>query len=100
MIVPDLWAEGPPLRPSQLAALLGVTTRYVRKLIHAGALPGVRLPNLGRSGRRDLGRLLITREAARALAADLGMGPNGNSGNSGTQTLDAPRCVGAKVVTR
>jgi excisionase family DNA binding protein len=59
--------------PSELAAALGVTSRYIRKLIAAGALEAVRLPNAGRSGRPELGRLRIPRAAARRLAESLGV---------------------------
>jgi hypothetical protein len=85
----DLWSDGPPLSPAQLAAQLGVSSRYVRRLVQLGILQAMRLPNLGRGGRPELGRLRIPRAAARALAADLGMkSPNGNSGNSRAENVE------------
>ena len=68
-----LWDDGPPLSPVALAEALGVTGRYVRKLIKAGVLEAIRLPNAGDSGRRELGRLRIPRSEARRLAESLGL---------------------------
>lgn len=75
MTLADLWAEGGPVTPSDLAGALGVTGRYVRKAIAAGVLPAVRLPNLGASGRHDLGRFRIARSEARLFAESLGLKP-------------------------
>ncbi len=69
----DLAQDGPPVSPRELADVLGVSRSYVRKLVRAGVLPAVRLPNAGASGRRDLGRLRISRDAGRALAAAIGV---------------------------
>lgn len=80
----DLEAEGGPVSPRDLAEVLGVTPRYIRKLIAAGALDAVRLPSAGDKGRDDLGRFRIPRAAARALLAR----NVGNNGNSRAQTVD------------
>jgi hypothetical protein len=52
--------------------LLDVTPRYIRKLINVGHLAAIRLPNASGSGRHELGRLRIPREAAALLAESLG----------------------------
>lgn len=64
--------EPATLRPQELADSLGVSVRYIRKLIASGALPAVRLPNAGQSGRVELGHYRITREAARHLLEQIG----------------------------
>lgn len=75
MTLGELWQEGPPVTPANLAATLGVTSRYVRKAIAAGALLALRLPNLGPVGRQDLGRFRIERSEARHFAEALGLKP-------------------------
>lgn len=85
--------EGPPLSTAQVAEALGVSRRFVRKLIDAGALEAIRLPNAGTSGRPELGRFRIPRaQVCRMLenrAQRSGMlGPIGNNGNTVTRKLD------------
>ena len=85
--------DGPPLSCRQVAEALGVSTRVVRKLIDAGALEAIRLPNAGPGGRPELGRFRIPRAQVCRMLENRekrsGMlGPIGNSGNTVTQTLD------------
>ena len=54
MTIEDLLGDGPPVKPADLACALGVTPRYVRKLIAAGARQAVRLPSAGKAGAREV----------------------------------------------
>jgi excisionase family DNA binding protein len=69
----DLLVDGPPLSPAQLAAVLGVSSRYVQKLVNNGSLAAVRLPNAGVTGKAQYGRLRIPRPVARELAVAIGL---------------------------
>jgi len=64
-------ATDAPVSPAHLARLLGVTPRYIRKLIANGVLEAVRLPNAGASGRAHLGRWRIPPSAFHPLLARL-----------------------------
>jgi hypothetical protein len=93
MTLDDLQEPGPPVTPADVAEALGVTPRYIRRLIEHDVLEAVMLPSAGR--KRERGRWRIPREAARRLAVELGheadggnVGNRGNRGNARREVLD------------
>lgn len=82
MTLTELLRDGPPIGPRQLAELVGVSTRQVRKWLEAGVCPCVRLPSPGRGGAK-YGRLRVSREDARLLCETIGLLPK--KGTLGTK---------------
>lgn len=98
-----LSAAGPPLSCREVAEALGVSPRFVQKLIHAGALEAFRLPSAGAGGRP--GRLRIYRAQVVAMldyrarrAANVAN--VANRANGGKQTLDTRASAAASSRAR
>jgi len=84
--------EGPPLSCRQVAEALGVSPRFVQKLVAAGALKAFRLPSAGTMGRP--GRLRIYRAQVVAMLENrqrraANVANVANVANGHKQTLDS-----------
>lgn len=92
--------EGPPLSCREVAEALGVSARFVQKLVGAGALSAFRLPSAGPAGRP--GRLRIHRAQVVAMLDNRERRANvanvAHVANRHTQPLDVRH--GARVASK
>jgi excisionase family DNA binding protein len=94
-------ADGPPLSCREVAEALGVSARFVQKLVHAGALEAFRLPSAGATDRP--GRLRIPRSRVIAMLARrriANVANVANRANAGKQTLDIAPAPAASLRRR